>query len=246
MSSIKLSEEVARAVAFSKGFYYFPMRAHPPARYFEFDAVAFECLKESAQLPRSHYDAMDYEYIIQAVENCLKIEGCFLEIGTFEGRSSQIILDYLKRREKKRDLFCLDTFCGMVFETASLSSDAHWFGSHTSTAKNSFEAVKEFLAPYGVPKLIQADITKDELPSEIDKIAFCNIDVDMHEAYLCALRKVHERMQIGGIILIEDYGHAPYILGAKLAVDDFFNAGNRLSYVQIYLNSGQLMLVRIK
>jgi hypothetical protein len=246
MSSIEKSEEVARLISASKGYYYFPMRAHPPARFFEFDSVALNCLRKSASLPRSHFDSMDYENIIQAISNCLLLEGDIVEIGTFEGRSSQVILNYLTSVGGDKKLYCLDTYCGIVFDSASTSSDAHWYGSHTSQAKNSLDDVRNFISPFGDAVLIKTDITVDEIPACIDKVAFCNLDVDIYEAYIHALHKIHPKMVLGGMILLEDYGHAPYILGAKLALDDFFKEGFRLYYNCFYLNSGQMLLIRVR
>jgi hypothetical protein len=246
ISSIPESVKLARLIADSGGYYYFPLKAHPTARYFDFDSEAKQCLVDS--IPgggRSHFDSMDYENIIQALKNALRLDGVFVEIGTFEGRSSQIMLDYMRRIGASRPLYCLDTFEGMEFESAATTSDAAWFGTHTDTTKNSFSAVKDFLSVYGKPNLVKMDITEAELPEEIDKISFCNLDVDMHEAYLAALTKVHSRMVIGGIILMEDYGHSPYIIGAQLALEDFFELGFRKNYMDFYLSSGQIMLVKL-
>jgi hypothetical protein len=246
MSEITDAVGLARQIGISNGFYYFPLKAHPTARYFDFDPLAKQCLIDAIDRGgRSHYDSMDYENIIQALNNALRLEGDFVEIGTFEGRSAQIMLDYMRRLKITRPLYCLDTFAGMAFDGAEKSADAAWFKTHIETDKNSIEEVTKFLAPFGHATLIKMDVIESGLPPEIEKIAFCNLDVDIHEAYLAALLKIHSRMVIGGIVLMEDFGHSPYIIGAKLALEDFFNAGYRNKYMDIYLSSGQILLVKL-
>jgi O-methyltransferase len=244
LRNISCAEEVARKVMASAGYYFFPMRAHPTARYFEFDANAEAVLREAATIRRSHFDALDFEFIMQAASTARDLPGKYVEIGTFEGRSAQVLLNYLKKTGIHKDCYFLDTFTGINFATAATSADAHWFGSHTDSSRNSLKSVSDFLSEYASFQLIACDIVKDELPPAIDQIAFCNIDVDIYEAYIHALRKVDDRLVPGGIIICEDFGHAPYVLGAKLAFDEFMAGGARARYNHLYVNSGQMILIK--
>jgi predicted O-methyltransferase YrrM len=244
LRAISRSEEVAREIIATGGYYFFPTRAHPTARYFEFDTNAEAVLREAASIKRSHFDALDFEYIMQAARTARDLPGKYVEIGTFEGRSAQVLLNYLRKADITKDCFFLDTFAGITFETAATSADAQWFGSHSDSSRNSLKSVSDFLSSFGSFRLIACDIIKDPLPPEIDRIAFCNIDVDIYEAYIHALRKVDERLVPGGVIICEDFGHAPYVLGAKLAIDDFMAGDARGKYNTFYVNSGQMLLIK--
>ncbi len=244
LRTISRSEEVAREIIATGGFYFFPTRAHPTARYFEFDTNAELVLREAAAIRRSHFDALDFEFIMQAAATTRDLPGKYVEIGTFEGRSAQVLLNYLRKAGIDKDCYFLDTFTGINFDTAATSADAQWFGSHTDSSRNSIKNVSDFLSSFGSFRLVACDIIKDELPPEIDRIAFCNIDVDIYEAYIHALRKVDERLVPGGVIICEDFGHAPYVLGAKLAFDDFMAGGARKRYNNFYVNSGQMLLIK--
>jgi predicted O-methyltransferase YrrM len=244
LRSIARCEEVAREITASAGYYFFPTRAHPTARYFEFDTNARSVLREAALIERSHFDAMDFEYIMQAAATARNLPGKYVEIGTFEGRSAQVLLNYLKKSGIDKECYFLDTFAGISFEAAATSADAQWYGSHTESSRNSIQSVGEFLSEFTSFRLVACDIIKNELPAEIDRIAFCNIDVDIYEAYIHALNKVDQRLVPGGVIICEDFGHAPYVLGAKLAFDDFMTTGARDRYNYFYVNSGQMILIK--
>ena len=241
---ISQSEQIAREIIRTGGYYFFPMCAHPTARYFEFDTNAELVLREAASIPRSHFDALDFEFIMQAARSVRDLPGKYVEIGTFEGRSAQVLLNYLKKSGTVKDCYFLDTFAGITFDTAASSSDAQWFGSHSDSSRNSRKNVGDFLSDFDSFHLVACDIIKDQLPQAIDKIAFCNIDVDIYEAYIHALQKVDERLVPGGIIICEDFGHAPYVLGAKLAFDDFMAGGASGRYNFFYVNSGQMILIK--
>ena len=57
---------------------------------------------------------------------------------------------------------------------------------------------------------------------EVDKICFANLDVDIYEAVLQGLLRIHEKLVISGIILVEDKGNTPQLVGACVALSEFF------------------------
>ena len=74
-------------------------------------------------------------------------------------------------------------------------------------------------------------------------IAVCNIDVDMLEAVEAALEKVRPKMVSGGIIIAEDFGHTPALLGAQYAVLKFLDLYKNEFY-SMYLQSGQFLMIK--
>ena len=107
----------------------------------------------------------------------------------------------------------------------------------------SLEAVRNRLKIYQNARVIQGNIITDELPSEIQKISVANIDVDMYDAVKAALYKVKDKIVKNGIIIAEDYGHTPSLIGAQKATLEFLDE-NPDMFIPIYLNSGQLFLIR--
>lgn len=71
-----------------------------------------------------------------------------------------------------------------------------------------------------------------------------SIDVDMYEAVYEALIKVENKLVKNGIIVCEDYGHLPSLIGANAAVDVFLNK-TKTKFFKLYLNSGQLILIKL-
>jgi Macrocin-O-methyltransferase (TylF) len=52
-------------------------------------------------------------------------------------------------------------------------------------------------------RVVRNDVTADPLPPEIERIAVCNLDVDMYESIAAGLRRVAPLVVPGGIIVVE-------------------------------------------
>ena len=92
--------------------------------------------------------------------------------------------------------------------------------------------------------VIKNNIIEDPLPSEIGNIAVANIDVDLYEAVKVALFKIAPKILPGGIMIAEDPGHTPRLVGARLALDDFLNSELSKSFTPIYMESGQWFFLK--
>lgn len=213
--------------------------AYPLARYFHTDRYAFENLCEEAVNQNWHFCPGDFENIFQAIKNSKNLDGAFVEIGTFRGDSGNAALNYMEKSQIIKPAYFIDTFEGFTYEQAYNSEDIYWQDTHFDT---SFEAVSKRFEKYKNAKVIKSNIITDELPHEIEKICVANIDVDMYEAVKAALYKVKDKVVKNGIIIAEDYGHTPALLGAQKAVNEFLEE-NPDKFISIYLNSGQLLLI---
>ena len=78
----------------------------------------------------------------------------------------------------------------------------------------------------------------------MQKISFANIDVDMYEAVYAALVHVHKKLCVSGIIVVEDAGHTPWLIGAKIALEEFLELVGIDSYHSIQMESGQYILIK--
>jgi hypothetical protein len=146
----------------------------------------------------------------------------------------------MKRSSISRDVYFIDTFEGFVYEQAAVSENTGRENTHTDT---SMKDVKNYLSDFPGANLIKANIITDDLPVEINKIALCNIDVDMYEAIKVALYKTCDLITTNGIIIVQDYGSTPVLIGAQKAVHEFLDEKSD-KFISLYMTSRQLFLIK--
>jgi hypothetical protein len=56
--------------------------------------------------------------------------------------------------------------------------------------------------------------------SEIGRVAILHIDADWYESVAVCLKVLYPQVIIGGLVVIDDYGHWP---GCRAAVDEYFS-----------------------
>jgi hypothetical protein len=68
---------------------------------------------------------------------------------------------------------------------------------------------------------------------------------DVFEGFDAALASARcsPRMTPGGIVIVEDPGHTPYLVGARVALDEFLASRTAAGFLPIYMESGQTFLV---
>jgi len=224
--------------------YYGADRNAPTARYFHRNEIARNVLNEAVSLGLDKFDLSDFENIIQAIDATRGVAGDYVEIGVYKGSSAYIALDYMQRAKIQRRCFFLDTFSGFDYSEARTSSDGAWQNTH---GEASYEAARSLLSRFQVPhEVMKANIVTDPLPASISAVAVCNIDVDMYEAVLAALNKVAVLIATGGVIIAEDQGHTPLLLGAYAAVTEFLRSRPGKSFVPVHLLSGQMFLIKVR
>lgn len=223
-------------------FYITPSSYKPTARYFHRNDLAYKVLLEESKIQDKKFDLCDFENLIQAIEITRNVEGVYLEIGVYQGRSAHLVLNYMKQANLNRKCYFLDTYEGFNYEAAIKSADTRWSNTHADT---SLVKVQNFLKEFTDFHLIKANIITNDLPTSIEKIALCNIDVDMYEAVLNALKKVAPLVVKGGLIILEDQGHTPALAGAYLATNEFLESPLSTDFVPIQMSSGQMFLIKI-
>lgn len=176
--------------------------------------------------------------LIRAVDYVLnaKIAGAFVECGVFKGASPIIIAKTLLRHGiGNRDIYLYDTFEGMpkptdwdVDYTGARSMDVwektkwqHVDGS--SDVYSPIEEVRENLRRVAYPTerfhLVKGKV-EDTIPSTIPvRIALLRLDTDYYESTKHELEHLFPRLEKGGVLIIDDYGH---FQGARKATDEFF------------------------
>lgn len=180
---------------------------------------------------------------MDAVDHVVRsgVDGAFVECGVWRGGSVLAMVRTLMRLEvDDRDVFLYDTFEGMTEPTAHDTSrfdgsalDAWrkasaagerawegWFGSDMF----GLEQVKALILGTGYPAgrlHFVAGSVEDTLPGRApDTIAVLRLDTDWYQSTLHELEHLYPRLQPGGVLLIDDYGHWE---GARRAVDEYFD-----------------------
>jgi O-methyltransferase len=166
-----------------------------------------------AEDPRSlvplHAKYVLYSLALDATRRC---SGEIAECGVYKGGTAKILAELVS----DRPLNLFDTFSGMP-DTDPVR-DLHKEGDFADT---DIASVREYLADHKnvtcVPGLVpdSLEVVRDRT------FSFVHIDLDIYSAIKSACEFFYPRMQVGGILLFDDYGYSS-CPGARAAVDEFF------------------------
>ena len=163
-------------------------------------------------------DIRDFMDLCQLVRNTIdnEIAGDFAEFGSFRGHSGYLLASLLKRLGVDRTLYLFDTFC--TFPEEALGIDQFWSRSHPVD----YTAVKAKFKAFPFVRFVQGDFTQTFDQTGIRQLALAYVDCDAYRSTDYLIRRLYPRVLApGGIMVFEDYGHAP-LLGNRVAVDDYF------------------------
>ncbi len=227
-----------------------PIFCAEPSNYANTNSIARAVLEKEFIYQTAHGFAKwdfgygDFANITQVLELTRAVAGDFVEIGCFNGSSSGVAMQYLYDANINRKCYFFDVFDGFVYENAQTSPDRIWLGTHQT---HGIDAVKSRLSRFHAPErglsvnVEKLNIITDEMPNAIEKIAVANIDVDMYEAVLSSLVRLAPLIVKSGIIIVEDPGHTPGLIGARVALERFLR--NNHNFMPIYMESGQTLLI---
>lgn len=174
-----------------------------------------------------------------AIDYCHRnqIDGAFVECGVWKGGNAIVAKAAAESLEDTREFVLFDTYTGHLppgpldvsLEDGSLAR--HKFDRITRSegawaAVSTAEVVANF-SSLGVSvdhvKFVEGDMLKTlyvarNIP---EKIAVLRLDTDWYEPTKAQLEVLWKRLVIGGVLLLDDYGHWS---GSKKAVDDFFDS----------------------
>jgi O-methyltransferase len=171
------------------------------------------------------------EYVVRH-----ELPGSFVECGVGRGGSVMAMALTLQRLGVgDRDLYLFDTFSGITRPTeadvdfAGVAYLDHWpslpnfFGVGASLPE-----VEAALATTGYDPahlhFVQGDVEEtlpDNAPSQI---ALLRLDTDWYESTRHELIHLYPRLALGGVVIIDDYGH---LEGQTKATDEYFS-GHRI------------------
>lgn len=165
-----------------------------------------------------------------------QIKGDFVEAGVWRGGHGILAGKVFQQDAADRRIWMFDTFGGMTeptvldresntgrealttFVDAQRADHNDWCYSALSEVKANIEAAMLKLDDFSfvVGDVAQTLLDEANLPSEI---AVLRLDTDWYESTLIELETLYPRLSVGGVLILDDYGHWD---GARIAVDEYF------------------------
>lgn len=184
--------------------------------------------KESLELFEQNCQVRDAWDLFQCLTLTKNIPGDLIEIGSYKGHSGWLIERFSQKLfNENKQIYLCDTFESFPVETMGI--DKNWSNTH----KVDFNQVVNKFKNSNCVTLIKGDI-RETLDKISDKTwSFIYLDVDSYSGTLFALEKLYPKLSKGGIVLSQDYGK-PHTLGARLAVDEYFQERNVFNYFSFF------------
>ncbi len=195
--------------------------------------------------------------LIDAVRYIVRrgIPGSIVECGVWRGGSSMAAaLALQQERDATRELYLFDTFDGM---TAPTEADRTFDGTLAKSYLDSdvsraggvwavcgIDNVRANMLSTGYPPqrihLVKGPV-ETTLPNGLPDgpIALLRLDTDWYESTRHELEHLFPRLSLGGLLIIDDYGHWQ---GARKAVDEYFSATGKHAYLHRIDYTGRLLI----
>jgi O-methyltransferase len=174
------------------------------------------------------------------------VEGDFVECGVWRGGNALVAADVFFRAGAVRKIYLFDTFAGMTeprdidvklkekFDTRSkfVSGQRSGYNEWCMASLDEVRRAFDQRGLLGMAKFVEGDVV-DTLAEAVNlpaKISVLRLDTDWYESTKTELTALWPRLERGGILILDDYGHW---LGSKKAFDEVFPVSSRpfLHYV---------------
>jgi hypothetical protein len=178
-------------------------------------------------LPRiykgSLYRLIYFKDMVDAIRN---IEGDIVECGVSIGHGAllfTLLSDYINT---PRVYYGFDSFEGfppprIEDETTPITGKGYWANPSATVMRVLQDGRLADQTIANRIKLIQGWFS-DTLPQYTGKIALLHLDCDLYESYKTSLEILYDKVQIGGVIMFDEYND-PRWPGATKAINEFFN-----------------------
>ena len=171
---------------------------------------------------------------IEHIEN-QQIAGDIVECGVWRGGSMMAAAKTLvDLKQTKRTLWLYDTYDGMSDpgeadvdlagnDAGRLLGEQDKLDAMSIWCRSTLPEVKQNLQATGYPtaqiRFVEGKV-EETIPKQIpEQISLLRLDTDWYESTLHELTHLYPRLQPGGILIIDDYGHWK---GCRRAVDEYF------------------------
>lgn len=200
----------------------------------------FDIYRESLTRFWRKTDIRDYLDLSQLLESVVlrDVPGQVAEFGSFKGHSGYLISRVLEQLGSDKTLYMFDMFEN--FPEENVGVDRFWSGTHAVD----FSQIQERFRDRANVRLVKGDFTLTVRETDTGPLALTFIDCDSYRATRVLLRELWDsRVPVGGIVIMEDYGHAA-LLGNRLAVHEFFD-GRRDAFSYFSQFSGFFIAIKL-
>lgn len=165
------------------------------------------------------YRCFELWSLLNQTKKC--ISGDILEVGVYKGGTGALLASATEYAQIQSDIFLCDTFKGVV-KTGS-KDNIYKGGEHSDTSVSEVENLINCL------NLKNVQIVKGIFPDEVlerftgKKYRFVHIDVDSYQSAKDVFNYVWQAMEIGGIVVFDDYGFAE-TKGVAIMLEEIHNS----------------------
>lgn len=147
------------------------------------------------------------------------LEGDYVECGVYTGAYSRAVIEYIDFSKTHKTFYLLDTYEGLDASLISKEEKLSGIEVYLTHYKNVYEQVKETFRDYNA-KVIKGTVPDSLKDCETDKICYLSIDMNNVEPEIAAINYFWNKIVIGGVIILDDYGFHMHI-NQKIAFDKF-------------------------
>lgn len=151
------------------------------------------------------------EQICELLSMVEGVPGDIIEVGTYDGDTSEIICSYLLKNDINKKFYGLDTFSGYLAEDMSAANRESVYNFVNNVWDTKKEKVQDRLSFYGEInyKLIEGDCKKT-IPEQIrnktfDKFCLIYIDCNLYRPSRRSMDDLFPLLEIGGILAIDEH-----------------------------------------
>lgn len=194
-------------------------------------------IKKCRELSPHNYFSEERKFTLKELARSLKnIDGAIAECGSYVGASAWFVANELR----DVDFYLFDSFEGL-----SEPSDQDKSPSGIQQWEKGDLHTSEYLLRKSLAEFSRIHILKGWIPDRFDEVSnlkfrLVHIDVDLYKPTLDSLLFFYNRLTVGGMIVIDDYGfqNCP---GAYKATNDFMN--DKPEHIT-HLPTGQGLIIR--
>ena len=146
--------------------------------------------------------------ILWAANQCLQVEGDFVECGTNKGGFARAIVEYLDLSKTNKKFYLLDTFEGLANELLTDKEKAAGKKEHFQNEyRDCYNQVVQTFKDFPFVKIIKGMVPGTLTQVVSNKVSFLSIDMNCIAPEIAALNHFWDKLSTGGMIVLDDYAY---------------------------------------